>query len=171
MTGDDAPPTGSTGGIDFARLYAHRFRDVDQDARHAVRAVVARHLYDLLGRPRTVLDPAAGRGEFVDATDHSGTSPRDPAITVIISDIRDAPLPSDREYFDCADHEIPLTHVAVAEHLDAAGLEVQQVIPRYRPYSFRGLLPPSPTLTRLYRRFPMAWRVLGKQFLVNGRRP
>jgi hypothetical protein len=76
-----------------------------------------------------------------------------------------------KEYFDCADHELALTHVAVAEHLYAAGYEIERIIPRYLPYSFRGVLPPSPTLTRRYLQTPLAWRILGKQFLVIGRRP
>jgi hypothetical protein len=76
-----------------------------------------------------------------------------------------------RTYFDCADHEIALTHVAVEEHLFAAGFEVTRVIPRFLPYSFRGALPPSPNLTRTYLRLPLAWKVLGRQFLLLGRRP
>ncbi len=217
-------------GIDFPRLYAYRFRGVDQAARQAVWNEIAAHLYELLGRPRTVLDPAAGRCEFVnalpgverwivDTTDHTEGFTRDPDIHVGIADIRDAELPAShfegvlvsnflehlenqhavadvlahlrqamapggriavlgpnfrycpKEYFDCADHELALTHVAVAEHLYAAGYEIERIIPRYLPYSFRGVLPPSPTLTRRYLQTPLAWRILGKQFLVIGRRP
>jgi hypothetical protein len=69
-------------------------------------------------------------------------------------------------YFDYADHTLPLTHVAIDEHLYAAGYEVLQVVPRFLPYSFSGALPPSPLLTRAYLRFPPAWRVFGKQYLV-----
>jgi SAM-dependent methyltransferase len=74
------------------------------------------------------------------------------------------------EYWDCADHYVALTHVAIGEHLYAAGFEPERVIPRYLPYSFRGILPPSPRLTRAYLRMPIAWRLLGKQFLVIGRK-
>jgi hypothetical protein len=56
--------------------------------------------------------------------------------------------------------------VAVAEHLYAAGFEIQVIHPRFLPFSFRGLLPPSPKLTRTYLRWPPAWRFLGKQFLL-----
>ena len=69
----------------------------------------------------------------------------------------------------CADHWVALTHLAIAEHLYAAGFEPVRVIPRYLPYSFSGVLPPSRRLTRLYLRMPLAWRLLGKQFLVIGR--
>jgi len=44
-------------------------------------------------------------------------------------------------------------------------------IPRFLHYSCRGHLPPSPRLTCLYLRTPIVWRVLGKQFLIFGRRP
>src|SRR6476469_4685996 len=70
------------------------------------------------------------------------------------------------EYWDCADHYVALTHVAIEEHLYAAGFEPERTIPRYLPYSFRGILPPSRKLTAVYLRTPLAWSLLGKQFLV-----
>ncbi len=76
-----------------------------------------------------------------------------------------------RDYSDCADHTIALTHVSVAEHLYAAGFEVERVIPRFLPYSFRGRTPRSPWLVRAYLRFPVAWRLMGRQFLLIGRAP
>jgi len=76
-----------------------------------------------------------------------------------------------RAYFDCADHTLALTHVAVAEHLYAAGFDVTEVIARFLPYSFRGRLPASPRLTRTYLRCPVLWQVLGKQFLILGAKP
>ena len=42
-----------------------------------------------------------------------------------------------REYFDCADHTLALTHTTVAEHLYAAGFQVTQIRPQFLPYSFR----------------------------------
>ena len=74
-----------------------------------------------------------------------------------------------REYFDCADHTLPLTHVAIEEHLYAAGFEIERVVPRYLPFSFRGRLPARPAFVRAYLHTPLAWRLLGKQFLVIGR--
>jgi SAM-dependent methyltransferase len=73
-------------------------------------------------------------------------------------------------YWDCADHTLALTHVAVEEHLYAAGFDPEETLPAFLPYSFRGRLPASPGLTRLYLRTPAAWRLLGKQFFVVGRR-
>jgi hypothetical protein len=58
-------------------------------------------------------------------------------------------------------------HVAVAEHLYAAGFDITTAMPRFLPYSFRGALSASPLLARIYLRFPPLWRILGKQFLVS----
>jgi Methyltransferase domain len=214
-----------TMGIDYQRLYEYRFRGVDQAKRQAVWNEVAADLYRRMGEPAKVLDPAAGRCEFlnaipaaerwaVDNVDHGEF--RDPDVKAIIEDIQDAELPPDYfdgvflsnflehlptqdtvgtvlaklrvamepggtlavlgpnfryckdTYFDCADHTLALTHVAVAEHLYAAGFEVTDVVPRFLPYSFRSPLPPSPRLTRIYLRVPALWRVFGRQFLVLG---
>ena len=215
-------------GIDYQRLYAYRFRDVDQASRQAVWTEIARYVYGRLGAPRSILDLAAGRGEFISAVpaaDRWGVDMVKQAdlesagVKMIISDIMDAELPRDyfdgvflsnflehlpdqnsvagvlaklrdamrpggriaimgpnfrysaKDYFDCADHTVVLTHVGVEEHVYAAGFDVESVAPRFLPYSFRGLLPPSPLLTRTYLRTPALWRLLGKQFLVIGRKP
>ena len=77
---------------------------------------------------------------------------------------------SSKTYFDCADHHVALTHIAVAEHLYGVGFHVERVVPRFLPYSFRGLLPPHGGLTYAYLRLPIVWRFLGKQFLVIARK-
>lgn len=74
------------------------------------------------------------------------------------------------EYFDCADHTTILTHVAVEEHLAAAGLEINLVVPRFLPYSFRSRLPSFKLTTRLYLSLPVVWKLLGKQFLLVSRK-
>jgi Methyltransferase domain len=212
-------------GIDYQRLYEYRFRDVDQVSRQAVWREIAAYLYRRMGAPEKVLDPAAGRCEFinaipagerwaVDTVDHHEF--RDSDVKVIIADILDAELPAAffdgvfvsnflehlpsqdaigavlaklhaamepggtlavlgpnfrycaSEYFDCADHTLALTHVAIVEHMYAAGFEVTAVTPRFLPYSFRSRLPSSPALARRYLRTPALWRVLGKQYLVLG---
>jgi SAM-dependent methyltransferase len=214
--------------VDYERLYSYRFRDIDQEGRAAVWNEIAPHVHGLMGSPQKVLDPAAGRGEFIGAVPAEETWAVDavgyeeavhkPDTKVVVSPIMDAELPAGHfdgvfvsnflehladqeaiaaflekmngamapggriaimgpnyrycagEYWDCADHYVALTHVAIGEHLYAAGFEPQRVIPRYLPYSFRGILPPSPALTRTYLRMPLAWRLLGKQFLVIGRK-
>jgi SAM-dependent methyltransferase len=214
--------------VNFERLYNYRFREIDQEGRVAVWKQIGPHVHELMGRPQKVLDPAAGRGEFIGATPAGETWAVDqvsyqeaaykPDTKVLVSPIMEAELPAGHfdgifvsnflehlydqeaiaaflekmhetmepggriaimgpnyrycadEYWDCADHYVALTHVAIEEHLYAAGFEPEKVIPRYLPYSFRGILPPSPRLTRLYLKMPAAWRILGKQFLVIGRK-
>jgi hypothetical protein len=214
--------------MNYQRLYEYRFRDVDQAARTAVWREVACYIHEQLGRPQRVLDPAAGRGEFINAVPATerwavdqiayveGTY--EPGVRTIVADVFDAELPAEhfdgvfvsnflehlpeqeavasflgrmhaaiaaggriaimgpnfrycaREYFDMADHTLIFTHRAIAEHLYAAGFDPVRVEPRFLPYSFTGRLPPSPALTRRYLRTPLAWKLVGKQFLVVGRR-
>lgn len=215
-------------GIDYQRLYTYRFRDIDQARRQLVWREIARYVYARMGCPERVLDPAAGRGEFIMAVPAGErwavdrVSYGDDALAgvkMIVADIMNADLPPEyfdgifvsnflehlpdqdaigavlarlsavmrhggriaiigpnfrhcvKEYFDCADHTVTLSHVAVAEHLYAAGFEPVCVRSRFVPYSFRGRLPPSSLLTRIYLRTPLAWRLLGKQFLVIARKP
>jgi hypothetical protein len=40
------------------------------------------------------------------------------------------------------------------------------VIPRFLPYTTKSRLPQAPWLVSLYLRFPLVWRILGKQTLV-----
>jgi SAM-dependent methyltransferase len=71
-----------------------------------------------------------------------------------------------KEYFDFADHTLALTHLAVEEHLYAAGFNILDVRRKYLPYSFRGRLPANPKLTAAYLRLTPLQAILGKQFLV-----
>src|SRR4051794_28410199 len=146
-----------------------------------------------MGRPARVLDPAAGRGEFINAVPAEERWAVDavayaegthaPGTRVIVSDIFDAELPAEhfdavwvsnflehlltqeavaafmekmyrclvpggriaimgpnfryaaKEYFDCADHTLVFTEVAIAEHVYAAGFEPTEIVPRFMPYS------------------------------------
>lgn len=94
--------------MNFQRLYEYRFRDVDQEARGAVWQEIASFIYDELGRPDRVLDPAAGRGEFINAVParerwavdqvayEEGTY--DAGVRSVVSDIFEVDLPAD--HFD-----------------------------------------------------------------------
>lgn len=214
--------------MNYERIYAHRFRDINQADREAVWEELSRFLHPLMGNPRVVLDPAAGLGEFirstpaaekwaVDAVDYG--LGKGEGTRMVIGDALTADLPNAhfdavwvsnflehllsqeqvaeflermhsllkpggriaimgpnfkycyREYFDCADHTVVLSHIGVEEHLAGAGFEIERVIPRFLPYSFRGRLPAGQSLIRRYLKTPLAWRVLGKQFLLVGRKP
>jgi len=216
--------------IDYQRLYEYRFRDTHQGRRERVWEAIAPVIWERLGQPGRLLDPAAGRCEFInaapaaerwalDAVKYEETTLRE-GTRLVISDIMQAELPSSyfdgifvsnflehlrspdevaafldkmracakpggriavmgpnfrccaREYFDYADHRVILTERSAAEHLHAAGFEVDKVHPRFLPYSFAGSrIPTHPALVRAYLRTPPAWRLLGKQFLVVATRP
>ncbi len=214
--------------MNYQRLYEYRFRGIDQRRRDDVWVALAPMLHELLGRPERVLDPAAGRCEFinavpaaerwaVDAVAYEEGIARE-GTRLIVSEIMEADLPRDyfggvwvsnflehllsqeavaaflermrecvapggriavmgpnfrycaREYFDFADHTVVLTERGVEEHLYAAGFEIREVHPQFLPYTFTGSLPSHPALVRAYLRFPLAWRILGKQFLVIAER-
>ncbi len=184
--------------VNYERLYAYRFRDIDQRRRIAVWGEISPHVHELMGKPQKVLDPAAGRGEFIGAVPARETWAVD-AISyeqashksdtkVITAPIMDAELPEQHfdgifvsnflehlydqeaiaaflekmnrametggriaimgpnyrhcadEYWDCADHYVALTDVAIGEHLYAAGFEPRADHPALPPL----LLPRHP---------------------------
>src|SRR5207245_2517833 len=69
-------------------------------------------------------------------------------------------------YRDFWDHYLPLTETSMAEGLQTVGFKVDQVIPRFLPYTMshgpRYLL----FLFRVYLRCPFLWPFFGRQFLV-----
>lgn len=75
------------------------------------------------------------------------------------------------EYWDFYDHYLPLSHLSVEEGLIQSGFDVDEIIPRFLPYSTRSALPQAPIFVATYLRVPLAWKILGKQFLVTGRKP
>jgi hypothetical protein len=215
--------------MNYERLYEYRFRAIDQRRRDEVWTALAPMLHKRLGNPKRVLDPAAGRCEFinavpaeerwaVDAVAYEEGIARE-GTRLIVSEIMAAELPSEyfggvfvsnflehlpsqeavaafiekmyvctapggriaimgpnfrycaREYFDFADHTVILTEKGVEEHLYAGGFSIRSVDARFLPYTFTGRLPSHPALTRAYLRVPLAWRILGKQFLVVAERP
>jgi ubiquinone/menaquinone biosynthesis C-methylase UbiE len=75
------------------------------------------------------------------------------------------------EYWDFYDHYLPLSHLSLEEGLVQAGYEVEKIIPRFLPYTTRSALPKHHSLIALYLKLPIVWRILGKQFLLVGRKP
>jgi SAM-dependent methyltransferase len=71
-------------------------------------------------------------------------------------------------YWDFIDHKVALTESSLVEAATIAGLRTLELIVRFLPYSTKGRLPADPALVRVYLRFPLAWRLLGKQTLYVG---
>lgn len=217
--------------LDLARIYQYRFDDILP----ATKALVWRRIASWVIRDavrcrkgqsiRSVLDPACGDGEFLNACDRRGLllsgcdlRARSPQLNsevyfqqgtfqravfeqghdlIWISNLLEH-LPSPEavqdflaccksalnsdgvitimgpnikycaaDYWDFADHLLPLSHLTVLEHLASAGLDVIAVQDRFLPYSFRSRLPIHPRLVQLYLASPWAWSLLGKQFLIR----
>ncbi|HAZ14440.1 MAG: methyltransferase type 11 [Bdellovibrionales bacterium GWA2_49_15] len=214
--------------MNYEKIYQYRFQNIDQAAREKVWVKIAQFLHRFMGQPQIVLDPAAGRCEFlnhVPAKEKWGVDLNDfinrykgPEVKTKVGDFFTVDLPQNyfdaifmsnflehlagpeqvatlfrrvnqllkpggvvcimgpnfkycaKEYYDCADHLLPLTHLSVEELLYSESFVIDQSHPKFLPFSFRGILPPSPLLTEIYLSCPPAWRILGKQFLISARR-
>jgi SAM-dependent methyltransferase len=95
--------------MDLDRIYAYRFRDVDHTKRAMVWQELAAFLHEKLGRPKSLLDPAAGMCEYVNAAPSKekwAVDLNEPFIRahankdlrIVIGDTRTADLPKD--HFD-----------------------------------------------------------------------
>jgi 2-polyprenyl-3-methyl-5-hydroxy-6-metoxy-1,4-benzoquinol methylase len=69
-------------------------------------------------------------------------------------------------YWDFWDHHIALTDRSLSEMLRSKGYEIQKRIPAFLPFSSKSDMPSHPLLVSLYLRFPLIWKLLGKQFLL-----
>jgi SAM-dependent methyltransferase len=94
--------------MNYDRIYRYRFRDTDQRSRTAVWGEIAAFVHRALGEPERVLDPAAGRGELVNAVParerwavdrvaHQQGTFAD-GVRLVVADVMEADLPA--EHFD-----------------------------------------------------------------------
>jgi dolichol-phosphate mannosyltransferase len=74
------------------------------------------------------------------------------------------------EYWDFWDHLVPITDRSLVEALETLGFTTVDCHPRFLPYTTRSSLPKAPWLVRLYLRVPIAWRLMGRQFLIRARK-
>ena len=214
--------------LNLAKVYEFRFAGLSQVKKDATWALVTRWIESKLGNPKSVLDPAAGRGEFIissraaerwacDLSDQRTSWPT--GITTRFGDIYKVDLPekyfdlifvsnflehlatpddvykylmqlrkslkpggklaimgpnfrfSANEYYDFADHLLPLSDRTVEEHLAAADLQHQLTISRFLPLSFRSQRFSNPWLVKLYLAVPIFWRLFGRQFFIVATRP
>jgi SAM-dependent methyltransferase len=105
------------------------------------------------------------------------------ALTRVVAEVRRVLRPGGRfvvmgpniryvagSYWDYYDHHIPLTEKSVEELLASEGFTVESSLPRFMPYTVKSRLPTARWLVRAYLRAgPLAFRLLGKQFLVVAR--
>jgi len=69
-------------------------------------------------------------------------------------------------YWDFWDHYLPLTEASLCEGLENRGFQIERCFERFLPYTMVRAREYPPLLLRLYLKVPLAWRFLGKQFLI-----
>lgn len=88
-------------------------------------------------------------------------------IVVLMPNIRYLP----GRYWDYLDHHLPLTHLSLAEALELSGYDVVEQVGKFLPYTVKDArFEVRPFMVRAYLRMPFAWRLLGRQMLVVGRK-
>ena len=94
--------------MNYDRIYAYRFKDVDREKKLMAWKEIATFMYNKLGKPKRMLDPAAGDCEFINqipseerwAVDMSEITPKmaQQGIKVITGNNLEVDLPEN--YFD-----------------------------------------------------------------------
>ncbi|MCC6290741.1 class I SAM-dependent methyltransferase [Candidatus Nomurabacteria bacterium] len=73
-------------------------------------------------------------------------------------------------YWDYWDHHVPLTEQSLAEAMNLEGFDIERCIDKFLPFTM-ATGPRYPTfLVAVYLRFPIVWRIFGRQFFVVGRK-
>ena len=75
------------------------------------------------------------------------------------------------KYWDFYDHHLALSDRSLGEGLTIAGYTVITSIAKFLPYTTKVSLPKGPFFVKLYLKFPLAWRFMGKQFLLVAQKP
>jgi ubiquinone/menaquinone biosynthesis C-methylase UbiE len=73
-------------------------------------------------------------------------------------------------YWDFIDHQLPLSDRSLCEALELSRFHIEKCIPRFLPFTTKSALPQWPILIKLYLKLPLAWKILGKQAFVVGRK-
>jgi len=116
--------------MNYGRIYQYRFKDIDKAAKQSVWREISLWIYEKMGKPRSVLDPAAGEMEFltsIPALEKWGVDAQEPSafqssviakdgIRFIHGDIFDVDLP--QEYFDAIFISNFLEHLKSPEQID-----------------------------------------------------
>jgi ubiquinone/menaquinone biosynthesis C-methylase UbiE len=116
--------------MNYDRIYQHRFKGIDKVAKQAVWKEISLWIYERMGKPRSVLDPAAGEMEFlksIPAQEKWGVDTQEPnalqlsamakeGIRFIHGNILDVDLP--QEYFEGIFISNFLEHLRSPEEID-----------------------------------------------------
>ncbi len=75
------------------------------------------------------------------------------------------------QYWDFYDHHVYLTEASLGEAMEIEGFEIEFITPHFLPFTMVEAPEYPMCFVRAYLALPLAWRVLGKQFLIVARRP
>jgi SAM-dependent methyltransferase len=75
-----------------------------------------------------------------------------------------------KEYWDFFDHHVAISHGSLTEALQLTGFVIDELRPRFLPYTTKSRLPQAAWLVRLYLAMPPAQWFFGKQMLVVARK-
>ena len=70
------------------------------------------------------------------------------------------------EYWDFFDHLVPLSETSLAEAFRSVGFTILECQGKFLPYTMSDGRSYPISFLRVYLRLPLAWKLLGKQFLV-----
>jgi SAM-dependent methyltransferase len=73
-------------------------------------------------------------------------------------------------YWDFSDHHIALTELSLKEALEVQEFQVERVVDRFLPYTMVNRRRYPQMFVSLYLKVPIAWKIIGKQFLVIARK-
>ena len=75
-----------------------------------------------------------------------------------------------KEYWDFFDHHLALSDKSLIEALQIAGFSIERVLPKFLPYTTKTKMPQKEFLIKAYLKFPLIWKILGKQMLIIARK-
>ena len=73
-------------------------------------------------------------------------------------------------YWDFWDHHIPISDQSIKELMEIKNFEIEVLIPRFLPYNMVRIKKRPLWMVSTYLKFPLAWRIFGKQFLIVGKK-
>lgn len=74
------------------------------------------------------------------------------------------------QYWDFFDHHTILTEASLGEALETEGFVLEQVVPRFLPYTLVNAPEYPVAFVKLYLALPRLWWIKGRQFLVRARK-
>lgn len=74
-------------------------------------------------------------------------------------------------YWDFYDHHLPLSHLSMSEGLEMTGFQLEKVYGKFVPFSTKSKIPSHPLLVKMYLKVPLVWKIMGKQFFIQAKKP